>query len=394
MPNVRTLRLSRGLTLTELALLVEIPARTLAEIEYGLRPLAPDSRRSLARIYDLQPDVLEAGRPCHLDDPRVPLAQILGSTLVAGIWLAGTLALTTPPAAGPTIGATLPSTSVQAWTARLSFAQPRGRALLPTADRNPTPRRGGVHQPQQQDDVALIYARQPAPQSTAAAHGPSDVAPAAAAAAPTSPAEVPAAPAPPEAPTEAPPASAEAPAEAPPAPAEAPTEAPIEALAEAPTEAPPAPTEAPAPPALAEAPAAPADTPALAESNARGSDVAAFAMQFVGAPYAWGGAGPDGFDCSGFTQYVYRQFGLDLPHFTADQYSEQYGTIITDPNALQPGDLVFFANTYEPGITHIGIYIGNGDVVQAMSPGIGVAIGNLGEDYWAQHYYGALRPLR
>ena len=99
MPNVRTLRLTRGLTLTELALLVGIPARTLAEIEYGLRPLAPDSRCNLARIYDLQPDVLEAGRPGQLDDPRVPLAQMLGSTLVAGIWLTGTLAFITSPAA-------------------------------------------------------------------------------------------------------------------------------------------------------------------------------------------------------------------------------------------------------------------------------------------------------
>jgi cell wall-associated NlpC family hydrolase/transcriptional regulator with XRE-family HTH domain len=372
MPNVRTLRLTRDLTLTELALLVGIPARTLAEIEYGLRPLAPDSRRSLARIYDLQPDVLEAGRPGQLDDPRVPLAQILGSMLVAGIWLTGTLALTTPPAAErPAIGATSPVTAVQARMARLSSARPRGRALLPTAARNPTPRRRGVHQPLQQDDVALINARQPAPQSTAAAQRPSDVAPAASAAAPTSPAEAP----------------------APPAPAAVPTTVSTEAPS-APTEAPTSPAEASAAPAPAEATAAPADTPALSESNARGNDVAAFAMQFVGAPYVWGGADPDGFDCSGFTQYVYRQFGLDLPHFAADQYSEQYGTIITDPNALQPGDLVFFANTYEPGITHIGIYIANGDVVQAMSPGIGVAIGNVREDYWAQHYYGALRPLR
>src|SRR6476659_4064335 len=95
------------------------------------------------------------------------LPQILGSTLVAGIWLAGTLALTTPPAAErPAIGATLPPTLVQARTARLSFAQPRGRAPLPTAARNPTLRRGGAHQPRQQDDVALIDARQPAPQST------------------------------------------------------------------------------------------------------------------------------------------------------------------------------------------------------------------------------------
>src|SRR5262249_44538286 len=119
MPNVRTLRLTHGLTLIELALLVGIPARTLAEIEYGLRPLAPDSRCSLARLYNLQPDMLEAGHPSQRDNPRLPLAQILGSTLVAGIWLAGSLALTTPLAtARPTIEATISSTPVQAQTAR------------------------------------------------------------------------------------------------------------------------------------------------------------------------------------------------------------------------------------------------------------------------------------
>jgi cell wall-associated NlpC family hydrolase len=376
MPNVRTLRLSRGLTLTELALLVGIPARTLAEIEYGLRPLAPDSRRSLARIYDLQPEALEAGRPSQRADPGVPLAQILGSTLVAGIWLAGSLALTTPPATErPALGATTPLVSVQGRMAGLALTQPRlrSRALLPTATRTSTPPREGAHQSLQPDAVALIDTRQPVPQATAAAHGQSDVAPAAS--------------------TVAPPAPTEAPTEAPLAPTEAPTEAPL-APTEAPTEAPLAPAEAPTAPAPAEAWAALASTATLSEASARGNEVTAFAMQFVGAPYVWGGADPSGFDCSGFTQYVYRHFGLDLPHFTGDQYSEHYGTIITDPNALQPGDIVFFANTYEPGITHNGIYIGNGDVVQAMSPGIGVAIGNMREDYWAQHYYGALRPLR
>ncbi len=355
------LRLSRGLTLTELALLVGIPARTLAEIEYGLRPLAPDSRCGLARIYNLQPDMLEAGHPGQLDDPRVRPAQILGATLAAGIWLVGTLVLTTTPAAEQlSMAAPLPNTAAQTRTARLSLARPRprGRALLPAADRNPPPREG-AQQSWQHDEVALIDARPPAPQSTAVEHGQSDVAPAAAAAAPI---------------------------ETPAAPIEAAT-----APAAAPTETPAAPTEAPTASAEAPAPAAP-DTPARSESSARGSDVAAFAMQFVGAPYVWGGTDPDGFDCSGFTRYVYQQFGLDLPQFAADQYSDQYGTMLTDSNELQAGDLVFFANTYEPGITHVGIYIGNGDVVQAMSPGIGVAIGNLREDYWAQHYYGALRP--
>jgi len=156
----------------------------------------------------------------------------------------------------------------------------------------------------------------------------------------------------------------------------------------------PAPTAVLAPAAEAVPTPAPSDIPALLAPNAAGSDVVAFAMQFVGAPYVWGGADPAGFDCSGFTQYVYLHFGIELPRIAADQYSDQYGTILTDPNALQPGDLVFFANTFEPGISHVGIYIANGDVVQAMSPGIGVAIGSLREDYWAQHYYGALRPLR
>ena len=380
------LRLSRGLTLTELALLVGIPARTLAEIEYGLRPLAPDSRCGLARIYNLQPDMLEAGHPGQLDDPRVRPAQILGATLAAGIWLVGTLVLTTTPAAEQlSMAAPLPNTAAQTRTARLSLARPRprGRALLPAADRNPPPREG-AQQSWQHDEVALIDARPPAPQSTAVEHGQSDVAPAAAAAAPI---ETPAAPIEtPAAPIEAPTVPAAAPTEAPAAPTEAPT-----APAAAPTETPAAPTEAPTASAEAPAPAAP-DTPARSESSARGSDVAAFAMQFVGAPYVWGGTDPDGFDCSGFTRYVYQQFGLDLPQFAADQYSDQYGTMLTDSNELQAGDLVFFANTYEPGITHVGIYIGNGDVVQAMSPGIGVAIGNLREDYWAQHYYGALRP--
>jgi cell wall-associated NlpC family hydrolase len=181
-----------------------------------------------------------------------------------------------------------------------------------------------------------------------------------------------------------------------PAPTEVPSHAPTDAPSPAPTEVPPGSTEMP--PAPTEVPLGPTEAPSyiptVPGANAQGSDVATFAMRFVGVPYAWSGADPNGFDCSGFTQYVYRQFGVDLPRVAADQYSDQYGTIVTDPNGLKPGDLIFFANTYEPGITHVGIYIGNGDVVQAMGPGIGVAVGNLREDYWAQHYYGALRPSR
>ncbi|MFO7169521.1 MAG: SH3 domain-containing protein [Chloroflexota bacterium] len=125
------------------------------------------------------------------------------------------------------------------------------------------------------------------------------------------------------------------------------------------------------------------------------SGPAQFALQFVGARYVWGGASPDrGFDCSGFTRYVYAQFGLNLPHNAAAQYNTSYGVAISNPADLQPGDLVFFVNTYRRGISHVGIYIGGGNVVQALSPGRGVGIANIGSGYWAAHYYGAIRPGR
>ena len=128
--------------------------------------------------------------------------------------------------------------------------------------------------------------------------------------------------------------------------------------------------------------------------SALAGNVVDYAAQFVGARYAWGGSGPNGFDCSGFTRYVYKQYGLDLPHSSAGQYSTNYGTMISNPADLRPGDIVFFVNTYKRGISHVGIYVGGGDVVQAMSPKLGVGVANLNGGYWAQHYYGGIRPAR
>ena len=88
------------------------------------------------------------------------------------------------------------------------------------------------------------------------------------------------------------------------------------------------------------------------------------------------------------------QFGVNLPHSSAGQYSTQYGVAISDPADLQRGDVVFFVNTYRRGISHVGIYVGGGDVVQALTPGRGVGIANLSEQYWASRYYGAIRPTR
>lgn len=126
-------------------------------------------------------------------------------------------------------------------------------------------------------------------------------------------------------------------------------------------------------------------------SAEQAGSVVNFAMQFRGTPYVWGGARPGAFDCSGFTRYVYAQFGLNMPHSAAGQYSQRYGTFI-DRSSLQPGDIVFFANTYKLGLSHVGIYVGGGRVVQALAPGTPLAAVSINSAYWKSKYYGALRP--
>ena len=110
------------------------------------------------------------------------------------------------------------------------------------------------------------------------------------------------------------------------------------------------------------------------------------AMRFGGVPYVWGGASPAGFDCSGFVQYVFAQVGINLPRTADVQY--ELGRKILQPD-LQPGDLVFF-ETYEPGASHNGIYVGEGKFVAANS-GTGVAVASLADPYWNTRYLGARR---
>jgi cell wall-associated NlpC family hydrolase len=146
-----------------------------------------------------------------------------------------------------------------------------------------------------------------------------------------------------------------------------------------------------------------AATPNAKQSTAKSSavslpaasgDVAGYAARFAGSRYVWGGAGPGGFDCSGLTQYIYRQFGVNLPHSAAGQYSSRYGAIVGSMSNLAPGDLVFFANTAGPGITHVGLYLGGGRMINAMTPAYGVQISNIYDRYWTSHYYGAVRVRR
>ncbi|MDF2570276.1 MAG: hypothetical protein K0R55_1880 [Sporomusa sp.] len=124
--------------------------------------------------------------------------------------------------------------------------------------------------------------------------------------------------------------------------------------------------------------------------NVQTAQILASARNLIGQPVVWGGASPaQGFDCSGLVQYVYRQAGIHLPR-TADLQFLVGRTV--SPLALQAGDLVYFT-TYEPGASHVGIYIGGDKFIHtSFSQGI-VAIGDMNDAYFVKRYYGAKRVL-
>lgn len=124
-----------------------------------------------------------------------------------------------------------------------------------------------------------------------------------------------------------------------------------------------------------------------AASGATPDQIAEYALKFKGVPYKFGGTTPSGFDCSGYIRYVYGHFGISLPRTSAEQFN--VGTAVSKSN-LKKGDLVFFANTYKPGISHTGIYLGNGNVISAESGGIEISNINT-NPYWAPKYAGAKR---
>lgn len=113
------------------------------------------------------------------------------------------------------------------------------------------------------------------------------------------------------------------------------------------------------------------------------------AKKLLGTPYVWGGTTPSGFDCSGFVQYVFRQSGISLPRTTTEQC--KVGTYVSKSD-LQPGDLVFLQNTYREGVSHVGIYIGDGKMIHASSSK-GVVTSSLSTSYYTQHYHSARRVI-
>lgn len=121
------------------------------------------------------------------------------------------------------------------------------------------------------------------------------------------------------------------------------------------------------------------------------SDIIAYAKSFIGCKYVWGATGPSTFDCSGLTQYVFKHFGISIPRVSADQYSSAKKVTW---DGMKAGDLVFFSNsTSGNNVAHVGIYIGNNQMIHSSSTGGTVCISNINSNYYKQHYIGSGRYL-
>ena len=130
------------------------------------------------------------------------------------------------------------------------------------------------------------------------------------------------------------------------------------------------------------------NTTANVPASGNGSSIVATARKYLGYKYVYGGSSPStGFDCSGFTSYVFKQHGISLNRTAAGQYSN--GVAVSRSN-LQPGDLVMFGKSR---INHVAIYIGGGQIIHASTPSTGVRIDSLSTGYYNNNYVGARRIL-
>ncbi len=125
----------------------------------------------------------------------------------------------------------------------------------------------------------------------------------------------------------------------------------------------------------------------ISASNALADDVVDLAATLIGRPYVWGAEGPKAFDCSGLTQYVYQEFGIDLPRRAVDQ-----STFGDHVKRLQPGDLLFFStDSRQSLVTHVGLYEGNGMMIQASKRHGRVRRDSFEEPYWRERFMIARR---
>ena len=125
------------------------------------------------------------------------------------------------------------------------------------------------------------------------------------------------------------------------------------------------------------------DGTAVAASSSLGQQVVDYAKQYLGTPYVYGGNGPNSFDCSGYTSYVYRHFGYTLNRTASGQLSN--GTSVSK-SELQPGDLVFFRYNTSKAASHVGIYIGGGQFIHASTNTYTVKIDTLTSGHYANVY--------
>ncbi|WP_092332253.1 C40 family peptidase [Desulfosporosinus hippei] len=128
-----------------------------------------------------------------------------------------------------------------------------------------------------------------------------------------------------------------------------------------------------------------AEEPKQQVSRSSDSTLVSNALSLTGVPYVFGGTSKKGFDCSGYTQYVFKGSGISLPRTSSAQFN--VGTPVKK-DKLQSGDLVFFS-TYAKGPSHVGVYIGGGQFVHASNSGVRTT--SLNDSYYAARYVGARR---
>ena len=126
----------------------------------------------------------------------------------------------------------------------------------------------------------------------------------------------------------------------------------------------------------------------LPEAGDLAKAVIRLAEDNLGVPYRYGGASPEGFDCSGLVYYCFLQNGVKLNRTASGQYTQG---VYVEKDQLESGDLVFFVSPGTWSIGHVGIYIGDGEFIHASTGSCKVMISELYSSYWVDNYYGALR---